>query len=50
MNFWSEIISLELALAVRSGPVNAHSADELAKEEEEEEEGGIRRKEESHLL
>ena len=52
MNFWSEIIPLELALAVRSGPVNAHSADELAKEEEEEEEeeGGIRRKEESHLL
>jgi len=49
MNFWSEIIPLELALAVRSGPVNAHSADELAKEEEEEE-GGIRRKEESHLL
>ena len=33
MSFWSEIAALQLALARRSGPVGAHSGDELAQEQ-----------------
>jgi len=40
----SKITLLELALAVRSGPVGSHSAGDMAEEEEE-----GRRKEESYL-